>query len=669
MEQNNIELLDLKGLGKKSLLYLNKLGIFNINDLLTYYPYRYDVLKTVDLNNAVQDEKVIVCGVVETIPTLIRFRGNKNKLTFRLFVSDMLVKVTIYNRGFLKHNFEIGKIITVIGKYDSKNNTIIASDIRFDELKEVKIEGVYSTTSGLSKKSILIYINEALELCNNIDDYIPEYFNKKYKFMNKLDAVKIIHNPSDINSLKQAQIKLKYEELFIFMLKIEYLKKNREDSIDSVLIRNIDRTLLQKINKLKQELPFTLTNDQNTAIDDILIDMKSNKRMNRMIQGDVGSGKTIVGIFACFINYLTGYMSAFMAPTEILARQHYLNFKNIFKDYNIRIELLIGSTTKKEKNKIYDDLNSGNIDIIIGTHALIQDNVEYKNLGLVITDEQHRFGVNQRANLKNKGIMPDVIYMSATPIPRTYALTIYGDMDLSNIKTRPSGRKKIITDIKTNKEITDVLKLIKYELDHNHQAYVIAPLIDNDIDNFDNVINLQKQFQLAFKNFNVGILHGKMSNEEKDKVMLDFSKNKTQILISTTVVEVGVDVENATVIVIFDANKFGLSQLHQLRGRVGRSTLQSYCILISDNASKRLKILKECDDGFKISEEDFKLRGSGDLFGIRQSGDMKFKMADLQNDFKILLKAKEDVEYSINNLNILNDEKYINLLNNVNNLD
>lgn len=665
-----MELLDLKGLGNKSLLNLNKLGIFTINDLLTYYPYRYDILKSSNLNEAIQDEKVIVTGIVESLPTLIRLRGKLNKMTFRIFANDIVVKIAIFNRGFLKHNFEIGKTVTVIGKYDLKNNLIVASDIRFENIDSLKIEGVYRTTSGLSKKSILIYINEAMEYINEVDDFIPDYFNEKYKFMSKIDAIKVIHNPKNIDELKKAQIKLKYEELFIFMMKINYLKNERDKNLGEVLKRNHNKEyVINKVNEFKSSLPFELTPDQSSAVDDIINDIFSDKRMNRMIQGDVGSGKTIVGVIACYINYLTGYMSAFMAPTEILARQHHVNFSNLFKDFNIKVGLLVGSTSKKEKNDIYNKLKNGNIDIIVGTHALIQDNVEYKNLGLVITDEQHRFGVNQRANLKNKGLMPDVLYMSATPIPRTYALTIYGDMDLSNIKTRPSGRRKIITDIRSNKEIVDVLKLIKHELDNGHQAYVIAPLIDNETENLDNVNVLQKKFQMAFKNYNVGILHGKMNNEEKDSVMNDFSLNKINILISTTVVEVGVDVKNATVIVIFEANRFGLSQLHQLRGRVGRNELQSYCILISDDKNERLNILKSTCDGFKISEEDFKLRGSGDLFGIRQSGDMKFKIANIQNDFKILLQAKEDCIYSIDKLSILNNDKYKSLLNEISDLD
>ena len=370
--------------------------------------------------------------------------------------------------------------------------------------------------------------------------------------------------------------------------------------------------------------------------------------MNRLLQGDVGSGKTIVSFIAMYANYLSGYQSALMAPTEILATQHFSNLKDIFKDFNLNIALLTGSTPKKEKDLIYEELKNGDIDIIVGTHALIQEDVTYHNLGLVITDEQHRFGVNQRANLQNKGQKPDTLYMSATPIPRTYALTIYGDMDVSTIKTRPKGRKKIKTVVKNNKEIKDVLEMMYEELKQGHQIYVIAPLIEeSENSDLTNVNDLKEKMTLAFgSKYKIDLVHGKMASAAKELIMNEFLQNKVQILISTTVIEVGVDVPNATMMVIFNAERFGLSTLHQLRGRVGRSELQSSCILISDNDTKRLEIMESTNDGFEISEEDFKLRGHGDLFGTKQSGDMTFKIADLKADYKILLQAREDsLEY------------------------
>ena len=343
-----------------------------------------------------------------------------------------------------------------------------------------------------------------------------------------------------------------------------------------------------------------------------------------------------------------------MAPTEILARQHYENFKKVLPHVNI--ELLVGSLTQKEKKDINKRLSLGEVDILIGTHALIQDDVTFKNLGLVVTDEQHRFGVNQRNNLRTKGNMPDVLYMSATPIPRTYALTIYGDMDISMIKSKPSNRKEVVTCIKEESEIKDVLYMIKSELDKSHQVYVVAPLIEGE--NNDSVTNLLRQYKLAFKKYNIGMLHGKMKPKEKEEVMNKFLNKEIDILISTTVIEVGVDVRNATMIVIHNANLFGMSTLHQLRGRVGRNEFTSYCVLIGSKDNERLKIIEKTSDGFLISEEDFKLRGGGDLFGVRQSGDVLFKIADIKKDYKILVTAKEDSMEFLRDKK-LDDYKYI----------
>ena len=380
------------------------------------------------------------------------------------------------------------------------------------------------------------------------------------------------------------------------------------------------------------------------SVKDIYDDLTSSNRMNRLLQGDVGSGKTIVSFIALYINYLAGYQGALMAPTEILAFQHYQNFLKLFP--NLNVVLLTGKLKAKEKKEAKALIESGKANIIIGTHALISEDVTYHNLRLVITDEQHRFGVAQRGNLKNKGLTPDILYMSATPIPRTYALTLYGDMDISSIRTMPNGRKPVKTYVKTNKEIKDVLYMMLDQIKAHHQIYVIAPLIEeSDKIDLEDVYKLEEKMKRAFgKVCNVGIMHGKMTPKEKDEVMDEFKQNKIQILISTTVIEVGVDVANATMIVIFDSYRFGLSALHQLRGRVGRNDLDSYCILISDRETKRLEVLTKTNDGFKVSEEDFKLRGGGDIFGVRQSGDMNFKLADIKNDYNLLLRTKEDSE-------------------------
>lgn len=658
---------DIKGIGPKSLLGLNNLGIIDIDSLLSFYPYRFDILKRTPISEFNITNRVIIDGKIESIPTVYYFNKRMNKMTFRINTGHNLYNVTIFNRAFMKKVLELGTNIIVIGKYDAKYNTITASDIKLGVLGNIPtIEPIYHTNDKITTKQLRQYINEALISNIPVDDFIPDKLNKKYNLLSKKISLNNIHNPKDIELLKRSINTLKYEEAFLFMLKMNLLK---EGTSKEHLKRSVN---YDQVENFISKLPFSLTTDQLNSVDDIYKDLTGNKRMNRLLQGDVGSGKTIVAFIAMYINYLSGYQSAMMAPTEILAIQHYENFKKLFKDYNINVSLLIGKLSLKEKKKIYNDLKLGKIDVIIGTHALISDGVTYNNLGLVITDEQHRFGVHQRSNLRNKGIMPDVLYASATPIPRTYALTLYGDMDISNIKTMPMGRKSVITELYNTKQIREVLMKMYQELKLGHQIYVIAPLIEeSDKIDLSNVNLLEEQMNKAFgKLYNIGILHGKMTSEEKDSVMESFKEKKTQILISTTVIEVGVDVKNATMIVIFDAYRFGLSQLHQLRGRVGRNDLQSYCILISDKEAERLNVLVNTSDGFKISEEDFKLRGSGDIFGTRQSGDMNFKILNVKNDYNVLRHAKEDVLDFTSNYQEYDDYyKIMSSVKSINNLD
>lgn len=652
----------VKGVGSRTSMLLKKLNINTVDDLVTHYPYRYEFIKRSNLKEKCEDDKVIIDGKVEMIPILVRLKGNLNKMNFRLATSTKeIVGVSIFNRAYLKNQLLVGTNITVFGKYEKNKNVILASEIRMGLLpKGEKIEAVYHGTVGLNSKAISGFINTALmEYGNELEDYIPKKLLEKYNFLNKKTALNIIHNPSTKEKLKEASIRLKYEELFVYMAKINYLKlknKNIKDGIE----KDFDK---EKLDKVIKSLPYELTIDQKLVLNEILEDLTSKRRMNRLLQGDVGSGKTIISIIAMVANYLSGYQSALMVPTEILATQHYETMKEILKDFNINIALLTGSLPKNKKDLIHEELKLGKIDMVVGTHALIQEEVVYKNLGLVITDEQHRFGVLQRTSLQNKGIMPDVLYMSATPIPRTYALTLYGDMDISTIRTLPKGRKPIKTYLKSYSEIKDVLKMMYEELLKNHQIYVIAPLIEeSETLDLTTVNELKDKMNLAFgEKYNVGIIHGKLKQTEKDKIMEDFVNNKIQILISTTVIEVGVNVLNTTMMVIFDANRFGLSTLHQLRGRVGRSALESSCILISDYDSERLNVMTTTNDGFEISEEDFKIRGHGDLFGTKQSGDMTFKIADVKEDYKILLQAKKDsMEFLLNNKEEELKEKIIN---------
>lgn len=634
-----MKLEEIKRIGPKTISLLNKLKIKDTNDLVTYYPFRYNIIKKSNLKEAENNSYVTIDGKVETKPVYYRIKNNLDKLSFKMNTGTYLVNILIFNRGFMRTIIKEGSKITIIGKYDKIHNQITATEIKMESIGDKTIiEPVYHLTYGLSKKVLQKYINISLQDFDTIE-YVPNYLKEKYNLINKKEAIKIVHNPNSIENLTKALQYLKYEELLVFMIKMNYLKTNKQFKIG--LKRNIE---YEEVNKFINNLPFKLTPDQLKAVNEIYEDLNSPRRMNRLLQGDVGSGKTLVAIIAIYINYLSGYQSALMVPTEILARQHYETIKKLFEKYNINICLITSKIKAKEKKEYYKGLEEGTISVAIGTHALISEKLKYHNLGLVITDEQHRFGVNQRSELKNKGITPDTLYMSATPIPRTYALTIYGDMDISSIKTMPNGRKQIITKLKKETEIKDVLYMMLDELKKNHQIYVIAPLIDeSEKMDLENVNALYEKMNKAFgKLYNIGLLHGKMSNEEKEEVMNSFKENKTQILVSTTVIEVGIDVKNATMMVIFDAFRFGLSALHQLRGRVGRNELQSYCILISNYEKERLKIMEEVSDGFKISEEDFRLRGSGDLFGYRQSGDMSFELCDVRKDYNLLVKAKED---------------------------
>lgn len=644
---NNLE--SIKGLGPKTLQCLNNLGINNIDDLVNYYPYRHDIIVLNDIKTAVDKQNVVIECIVDSVPLTRRFRANMTSLTFRAMSNKKMIAVVIFNRAFLKTHIKPGSVVTVIGKYDALKNTVIASDIKFEKLVSGSVESIYHLTSGLTSKQLKKYIAEVLPKYDNYTDYIPDYLNQKYNFISKKDAVNMIHLPKNEEEVKKALIKLKYEELFEFMFKINYLKEINKES-KAGYIRNIDP---EEVNSFIRELPFELTTDQDKAVLEIYKDMTSSRRMNRMLQGDVGSGKTIISFLALFMNYLSGYQGVLMAPTEILIKQHYENIKKILTDLNI--EILTGSTTKKDRDKIIENLKNGQIDILLSTHSVLNDDVVFKNIGLVVTDEQHRFGVNQRKNLQNKGENVDVLYMSATPIPRTLALTIFKDMDITEIKTKPLNRKPKITKLYKTSEIKEVLYEMLDEIKKGHQIYVVSPLIENEEENtkLASVNYLYEKINVALNGkVPIGVLHGKLKNEEKENIMNDFKSNKTKILISTTIIEIGVDVSNATMIVIFNAERFGLATLHQLRGRIGRNDIESKCILISDYDTPRLKILEESEDGFYISEKDFELRGAGDLFGVKQSGDMVFKIANLNKDFKILKKCSED------SLNFLN--KHIN---------
>lgn len=666
-----IELEQIDGIGPKTKELLNKINIYSGEDLLTHYPFRYDILKRSDVSSLKDNDKIIMDGIIEGQPTIIYLNKNLKKIIFRINAKHNIFNVTIYNRVYLINDLKSGKEVTIIGKYNKIKNTIVASDVRFGLLPPtMQIEPVYYTTSGLTVKQISKFCTTLLDYEYDLPDFVPKFLEEKYELLSKKDAIINVHTPKDILMLKKARQRIKYEELFLYMLKVNYLKKKIVDDTNAIS-RKIDK---EKINKFITNLPFELTLDQQKSVSEILNDLEAPKRMNRLLQGDVGSGKTVVAFIAIYANYLSKHQSALMVPTEILASQHYSEALEIFKKYKMNIVLLTSSTSKKDKEKIYTDLKEGKIDLIIGTQSLIQEKVEFKKLGLVITDEQHRFGVNQRDNFKSKGVSPDVLSMSATPIPRTYALTIYGDTEVSSIKSKPSNRKEVTTIFKKEKEITEVLEAMKKELDKNHQIYVVAPSIDGEDEEVESVKDLEEKMNKAFdKIAKIGVIYGKLNSKDKNKIMKDFEDNKINILISTTVIEVGVNVPNASMIVIFNANMFGLSTLHQLRGRVGRGSDEGYCILVAKESHERLKLLEKTNDGFEVSEYDFETRGEGDLFGTMQSGDLILKMANVKKDYKMLLKAKEDADEFINMLFTFDTNPeftpYLNELKKIENLD
>lgn len=641
---------------------LNNMGIYCLKDLVLHFPYRYDCIESTPLMN---NEKVIIEGVLIDEPKVF-FKGRLSRLIFQILYQQEVYKVIIFNRHFLKKNMVKGMVLTIIGKYNSANHSIIATDIRLKALEEITgITPVYSLKEGITQKSFQNYVKKALKFYQgHIQDEIPNSLLIKHHLIHKELALNLVHFPSNNDDIKEALRYLKYEEFLKFQLTMQYIKFSRKKNIGIKKIFN-PKILEQFIKKL----PFKLTTDQMTAVNEIIDDLKKDTTMYRFIQGDVGSGKTVVGAVGLYANYLAGFQGAMMAPTEILATQHYQSLKALLKETKVNLALLTGHLSNKEKQIIYQDLISGKIDIVVGTHALFQEKVNYHNLGLVITDEQHRFGVNQRKALKEKGQKVDFMVMSATPIPRTLAISLYGDMDVSTIKTMPNGRKQVVTDVIKSHSMKPILNKLKNYLARGGQCYVVCPLVDESetIDSRD-ATNIYEGMKSYFKeHYEVGLLHGKMNDETKEKIMSDFKANQIQILVSTTVIEVGVDVKNANWMVIYNAERFGLSQLHQLRGRVGRGDEQGYCYLLSNSTSKeaieRLEFLKKCSDGFEISYYDLKIRGPGDILGNQQSGLPAFVIGDIFKDINILEVSRKDALELLESKS--NDAVYLKLINDI----
>ena len=655
MDLRKVSLAQLPSVGPKRLEALQSLGINNVYDLLFYFPFRYEDMQAKSLDDAVDQEKILIKGVVASEPVVSRFGYKKTRLNVRLMTDNESIMVTFFNQPWLKDKFETGNEAAVYGKWNANRRSLMG--MKVIGVDDNSVDSVYSVNKNIHQKTLINLIKVAFEKYHDqIDTVVPGYLRLKYKLLDDEQIVSGIHFPKSEEQSEEARRSAKFREFFLFQCGLQSIKRN-DDNKNVGINEKYDQEFLDDFIK---SLPFNLTDAQNRVVQEILQDMASDHHMNRLLQGDVGSGKTIVSVIAMLASVTAGYQAAIMAPTEILAQQHFDKISKLLTPLKIRTALLTGSLTKKEHDFIAGDILNGKTNIVVGTHALIQDSVEFKDLGFIVIDEQHRFGVNQRKALRQKGDNPDVLAMTATPIPRTLAITTYGDMDVSRIDQLPAGRKKIETYWIRSQKIEQMYQFVAKELQTGSQVYVVTPLISEsetmDLKNAELIFD--KFTELFGKKYKIGLLHGQMPNDQKEAVMNDFSDKKIDVLVSTTVIEVGVDVPNASVMVIYDANRFGLSQLHQLRGRVGRGEKQSYCILIADpkneSAAERMKILTSTNDGFVLAEEDLKMRGAGDLLGNRQSGLPEFKIGNPINDINILEVAQEEAS------RLFEDEKLFN---------
>lgn len=646
-------IITLPGIGEKKEKLFQKLNIYSVEDLLNHFPRRYED-RTINIKIDKIKDGEITSGMGEIVRfQKINLRNRKTMVKILLSNDEGYFFIKFFNNLYILTELEIGRKVYFYGKANINYADIdfINPEIEFDEpsIKTNLIYPIYSLTKGLTNIEIVKYLKYIIE---NYDleklEYIKEDLREKFNIMGLSDSLKNVHIPKNLELLKQARYRCIFDEFFKYCIYIQSQRKKRLD-IEGIVFEK-----KHEVIEKSETLAFKLTNSQKKSLNEILQDMNNPIVMKRLLQGDVGSGKTIIALLSAFNAVLNGHQVGFMVPTEILATQHYNSAIEFFKDENINIALLVSAT--KKKGELYKKIEEGKIDIVIGTHALIAEKVSFKNLGYVITDEQHRFGVLQREALSKKSHKnPDTLVMSATPIPRTLSLILHNDMDISTIDELPSGRQKIQTIAFRKIQPNKAYKKVKEEIDKGRQAFIVCPLIEES-EKLD-LISAEELFKDLsnnyFKDYNVALIHGGLKNKDKDKIMSDFEENKINILIATTVIEVGINIPNATVLVINDAQRFGLSQLHQLRGRVGRGKEQSYCILLHDAKSniarERIKTFVEIDDGFKIAQKDLELRGAGEIFGTKQSGEVNFKIADISQNANILFYAKKCTDYIYDN--------------------
>lgn len=652
-------LSELEYITPKMAQALKKNNIVTVEDLLFSFPTKFDDYTIVSYDEALPNTNVTVGGVVQNKATVSNVKTKLSVMNFFVDIDGNKVRCTIFNRHFLKSKINYGVYVRLTGKFNDLKKNFTASEISFNEFSN-NINPVFNI-KGISDEKILSLKERVFEdFEDEIEETLPKELIQKMGLIPLRRAIKYINIPDSNEDISRAIKRIKYEELLVYQLKIKYMLFMRKNYPQGVSIK-YDK---EKIDEFINKLPFTLTSDQKRSVDEILYDLAAPYKMNRLLQGEVGSGKTVVAAISLYAVITAGYQGAIMVPTEVLANQHFETFKAFFDNVGVKVELLTSSVAPKDRMMILENLKNHKIDILIGTHALFQKDVEFNKLGLVITDEEHRFGVRQRVSIVGKGYLIDHLKMSATPIPRTLAISVLGESDISIIKTLPSNRKNAITKYLQYADRKEAIDHIKREVSNGHQAYVIVPMIEESeaID----LINATEVYERMVKYYEgfckVGLIHGRLKKEEKDQVMKDFNDNKIQILVSTSVIEVGVNVINATIMVILNADRFGIAQLHQMRGRVRRSEYQPYCYLISDatNTStvERLKLVEENSDGFALAEEDLIIRGPGDFFGEKQSGMVPFKMANLVSDKDILEEVNVVANEIIDSQKLLNDDNY-----------